>query len=405
MEKDRTELQSSPRSRGRRSSRDQFDSDYRPAIDSHARKLIARIQRDHLDTEAVLALQTHYEIHDDYPSLANLLEGWARTLRDDRKAAAAYVQAADAVLGGLSDRKRAQKLYQRALERCPEQPEVLAKLEALLVDLADYTALERCLNLLTRDLERRSADAEVRAQAHYRLGQLYETRLLLPGRAISHYRSAVELDPTLVPAIAAARGVYMQSGKAEAAADMYELQIAASSDVWQRHGLLLALAKHRREELSDIDGAVRALRRALNAVPAEPSAIEQLADTLRIRGERGQGPAAHADRVRSAELYYQLAADSPRERAPRFLDACLALQPTHVRAQQLQATLEAPASDAPAHKLDMDDDLAAWLDEKDITLLEEGIGTKNMVPITDRPPPPPPPAPPRRYQTRPQWKV
>jgi hypothetical protein len=52
----------------------------------------------------------------------------------------------------------------------------------------------------------------------------------------------------------------------------------------------------------------------------------------------------------------------------------------------------------------MDDDLAAWLDEKDVKLLEDGIGTKNMVPITDRPPPPPP-APQPRHQTRPQWKV
>ena len=61
--------------------------EYRPAIDARAQRLIARIQRDHNDTEAVLALKEHYARHDDLPSLANLMEGWAQTLRDDRSAA------------------------------------------------------------------------------------------------------------------------------------------------------------------------------------------------------------------------------------------------------------------------------------------------------------------------------
>lgn len=361
--------------------------DYRPALDGYARKLIARIRRDHRDTDAVLALQAHYEAHNDFPSLANLMEGWAQTLRDDRNACEAYVKAADAVMVGLGDRARGAALYRQALARFPEHMLALSNLEALLNEDGDHTELERCFTTLTRELERRGSDSKLRADVHYRLGQLYEWRLLLLGRAIGEYRTAVELDPTLVPAIAAARGVYLRSGKAQAAADMYELQIAVTSEQWQHHGLLLALAKHRRGQLGDIDGAIQALRRALKAVPGEPGASELLAQLLRERGEAAQGPAAHADRVRAAELYYQLASEAPREEALRLLAASLAAQPGHVRALRLLAELDAGSSVPGARGAEMDDELAAWLDDKEVALIEDGVGTGNMVPITDRPPP------------------
>jgi tetratricopeptide (TPR) repeat protein len=364
--------------------------DYRPAIDEHARELITRIQRDHRDTDAVLALQAHYETHNDYPSLANLMEGWAAALRDDRKAADAYVQAAEAVLTGLADRERALSLYQRGLARFPEHELALAKLEGLLTELGDYTDLERCLTVVARDLERREAKPELRADVHYRLGQLYERRLLLLGRAIGQYRSALDLDPTLTPAIAAARGIYLRSGKAQAAADMYELQIAVTKEVWERHGLLLALAKHRREQLADVDGALLALRRALKAVPAEISAIELLAELLRERGERGEGATPNGDRVRAAELYYQLACEVPRQGARKHLEACLSVEPSHPRALRMLAEIDADGPQPGASPKDIDDDLAAWLDDKEVTAIEESTGTQKMVPITDRPPPPEP---------------
>src|SRR5690242_61682 len=89
--------------------------EYRPALDSRAQRLIARIRRDHNDTEAVLALKEHYASHNDFPSLANLMEGWAQTLRDDRSAADAYTEAAHAVLQGLEDHRRAYALFAQAL--------------------------------------------------------------------------------------------------------------------------------------------------------------------------------------------------------------------------------------------------------------------------------------------------
>ena len=229
-----------------------LDPTYKPAIDGHAKRLIARIQKDNRDTEAVVQLEAHYRAHRDYPSLANLMEGWAHTLRDDRRAAAGVREGrrSRARGPGRSRARRSPCSSARSSAARTMRPRC-SRLEALLREQGDDTGFERCLSQIIAELERRGAAPQVRAHAHYKLGQLYEERLLLRGRAIAQYRTAVELDPTLVPAIAAARGIYLNSGKMEAAADMFELQIAA---------------------MTGGDRSPRAARRARHATAAKRSA-------------------------------------------------------------------------------------------------------------------------------------
>ena len=274
---------------------------YEPAVDAYAQGLIDRLQANARDEEALRLLSAHYESHRDYPSLANLLEGWAGTLRDDRRAAAAFVAAGDAVLDGRLDKNRARVLYETAIDRHPESDDALHRLEALLRRLSDDTGHERVLSRMARALERRGAEPMRRADVHYRLGQLYEHRLRLPGKAINEYRTALNLDPQLVPAITAARAIYDAAGKHGAVADMYELEIATITDGEARHDLLIALATHQRDFLEDLEAAVRAVRRALKAQPSRTGTLELLADLaqvglqprkakVRIRPTRPSGP-------------------------------------------------------------------------------------------------------------------
>jgi tetratricopeptide (TPR) repeat protein len=446
MQKYRSERPAAPTAPGLR-------TNYRPAIDAHAQELIARIQADNQDVEAVLALEAHYEVHRDYPSLANLLEGWAPTLHDDERAAHAYAKAADAALRGLDDRARGQRLLQRALERHPEYEVAFMRLTRMLIDDGDDTALERCLAQRVADLARRDADPALRARMHLRLGELYEERLLLRGRAIAEYRSAVELDATLVPAIARARGIYLNSGKIDAAADMFELQIAATPDATGRHALLIGLAKHRRHVMGDLDGAILVLRRAIKALPAEPPTFEMLAEMLAARARRKDNENAQLDRERAAELYYQVARSLPRATAAPRLEACLLLQPEHARARRLLEEIAEDAGEEPsvpgesigaratrdrrttgrhptaqmlrggdtlpglglelsdadlpfAEDLELEEieeDVAAWLDDAAVTPIEEAVSTQRMIPISDRPPPPAAPAPAKKRRAKSSW--
>jgi tetratricopeptide (TPR) repeat protein len=260
---------------------------------------------------------------------------------------------------------------------------------------------------------------------HQRLGQLYE-RQGAEGRAITQYRAALELDGSATEVIAAARAIYLQSGKAGAVADMYELEIAVTHDVEQRGALLRALAEHRRGALADLDGAVLTLRRALKHAPGDLAAIERLAEWLRERSQRVGYVDAEADRVRAAELYFQLARNVPRREAHHRLRACLELEPDHPRATVMLAELEAygagthvqppdphlsqaelegkitgryaSASGAPEplplpaplprHAQPEADELEAWINDDEIESIDDDVGLERMVPITERPPPP-----------------
>jgi tetratricopeptide (TPR) repeat protein len=404
--------------------------DYVPAVDQRARLLIARIQRDHADVEAIKALAEHYETHGDLPSLANLMEGWASTLRDDRRAAEAHLRAARAVLEGLLDRPRAEQNYMRALERAPELESAMLELEAMLRTRGDDTELERCLSRSADALRHRNADPRMRARVHERLGELYE-RMRLPSRAIAQYRAALELDSNATDAIAAAREIYLGTGRPDAAADMYELEIAASDLDERKVVLLRALADHRQELQSDFDGAVLTLRRLLKLAPDDVGALERLAEMLCVRSEGFVGDGAQADRTRAAELYFQVARYQPRAHAAAALQRCLKLQPDHARALSLRAELEAygagnagelvdgdvsqaeleqratarytpatarriggsgtrtvqPAA-GPTHPTDAQaDDLDAWLNDDEVELIEEEVGPQNMVSLSERPPP------------------
>jgi tetratricopeptide (TPR) repeat protein len=316
----------------------------------------------------------------------------------------------------------------------------------LLREAGDDTEIERCFSQVLDDLARRGGKTSVRADLHLRLGQHYEHRLMLPGRAIAQYRAALELDATLIAAITAARGIYLNSGKGEPAADMFELQVAATADLGQRHALLVQLAKHRRELLSDLDGAVLVLRRALKAMPNDPTTLEHLADLLRERAGQVESPNADADRGRAAELYFQVARSVPRGQARPHLHACLALSPEHKRAHRMLAELNAYGAGGeqpvqagvPQAELDSrstgkhtplpsdgsvhdrptspppgmltrdegaDEDVAAWLDDAEIEMIDDAVTTDSVVPLSERPPAPFGPQPKARIPTLRKFKV
>jgi tetratricopeptide (TPR) repeat protein len=416
---------------------------YVPALDQRALELIARIKRNHGDVEAVHALASHYESHGDLPSLANLMEGWASTLSDDRKAADAYLHAAWAVANALGDRVRERALYERAVERFPEHPTALLTLEGLLRAAGDDATIEHVLTQASQALIGRLGDPRLRAAIHQRLGQLYE-RQGADGRAIAQYRAALELDGSSTEVIAAAREIYHRLGKAGAVADMYELEIGATEEPERRSALLLALAMHRRDALADLDGAVLTLRRALKHAPGDLAALERLAAWLCERSQRVGLVDAQADRLRAAELYFQLARNVPRREARQRLLACLELEPAHSRAHAMLAELEAYGAgnralppDAHLTQAELEgkvtgryasehgaptalsepeartmpgtgaatvpgtgpapqplqaqpeaDELEAWINDDDIESIDDDVGLERMVPITERPPPP-----------------
>lgn len=114
----------------------------------------------------------------------------------------------------------------------------------------------------------------------------------------------------------------------------------AQAEAWSR------LAGLRAEHTDDLDGAIEALHRAVQAVPSEPATLRRLAELYEHRAARGQGSNALADRVSAAELHHALARLEP-EHADAHLERALAAWPGHTKAlKQLEALVGAADRDS-----------------------------------------------------------
>jgi tetratricopeptide (TPR) repeat protein len=301
--------------------------------DRRARKLIARIQKSHQDHEAVSELTAHYAKLGDYASLANLQAGFAETLGEGRAASDAFVAAADAALM-VHDRERALRLYERALTADPLHSEALDR--ALRIHEADADA-EAMAALLRRVLQACEAARVARrhlAGLRYRLGLVHENRLHDPVGAAQLYRAAVSDNPHWTGAIAAARRLAVASGDDATVRELFEAEIEVVVPYEDKRMLLFALADYERAR-ADLDGALRAIRRAYKLTPGDIPSLARLVDLLVARSEREESSEAAEDRKRAAEVLYQMSRAVPRADALPLLRRALGLDPEHPRLQTL----------------------------------------------------------------------
>ena len=308
------------------------------AVDPIAEQLIARLQRDSADAAAYEELKGHYRLRGDLPSLANLLEGWASTHPDHpEQASDAFCEAATTVLEGLADPPRAKRLYQQALHANVLHPEAGRQLHALLEQLGDYHETTEFLEGYARALGEAGADGGYVGQLFHRLGEIYDEQFGQAEAAQAYYEHAKLLRSsagTPSPTAASSARVpgamtHAVTGGPEERADTLERQADAAGTPQAQVELLCELARLRCDELSDLDGAVIALRRALSVVPGDVQVMHQLASCLLARAERGEARAAAADHRRVAELFYQIAQGVADAQALEFLESALQAAPAH----------------------------------------------------------------------------
>ncbi len=305
-------------------------------VDPTAEGLIARLRRNPDDGAAFSALRAHYHRIGDFPSLVNLLEGWAARARDPRAAAIAFHEAAELTLQTMGNRARAISLYERALERNPVQMESSVRLQEIFDEAGDTRRLLDILERRAAALTAANADARHVSAVHHQMAELWEHRFRRPDRAITHYRKAFELDPALVPAIYSAREIYRNAGNLKAAATLYDLEANAETDPARKVALFRELAHLRAERLADLEGAIVALKRALALAPGDLAVMHDLAMSLLRRADRAADPAAATnDRRRAADLLYQMAQRVGAEHALAYTEAALDASPDHDGAMEL----------------------------------------------------------------------
>ncbi|MGE0790982.1 MAG: hypothetical protein AB7S26_35250 [Sandaracinaceae bacterium] len=305
-------------------------------MDATAQDLIGRLRRNPDDADAFAALRAHYQRIGDYASLANLLEGWAGRSRDPRAAAHAMFEAGELVLGALSDRERAVRMYERALAIDPRHQDAFLRLRGLYEDTADTRRLAELLERHGAALTKVGADPRDVALIYHQLGELWEHRMGRVDKAVHHYRRAFELDGNLIAAIYAAREIYRNAGNIKAAATLLEKEAKAELDPTRRLALWRELAHTKAEQLDDQEGAALALKRALGEAPGDLEVMGDLARVYLARADRSGDPhVAESDRHRAADLLYQMAQQVPPDHSLPYLEQALDSRPDHEGAMTL----------------------------------------------------------------------
>lgn len=299
-------------------------------MDATAQELVARLRRNPEDSEAFAALRAHYQRTGDYASLANLLEGWAGRARDKAAAAQALYEAGELVLGALADRERAVKIYERALLMDPRHQDAFLRLRGLFEDSNEMRRLAELLERQAIALQKGGADPRDVAALYHQLGEIWEQRFTRVDKAVHHYRRAFELDPTMVPAIYAAREIYRAAGNMKAAATLLEKEAKAELDPARRVALWRELAHMKAEHLDDTEGAALALKRALSDAPHDLEVMADLAGIYLARASRTDDERVRAaDRHRAADLLYQMAQRLGADDAMGYLEQALDARPDH----------------------------------------------------------------------------
>ncbi len=189
-------------------------------------------------------------------------------------------RAAVLVQDGLGDLEQARKRFEVLGRRAPKHLPTLQSLSRI------YHRLERYadeLETLERQLAITDEPAETIALL-VELGQLCETRLAEPKRAIPYFRRASEADPDHPVAGGALQRLLRKVGEHQALAQVLAKELATARGRDRQFQLALELGDIYETELGKPDDAIAAYRRALAAYPGHSGAAEDMHRVLAAEG-------------------------------------------------------------------------------------------------------------------------
>ncbi len=124
-------------------------------------------------------------------------------------------------------------------------------------------------------------DTEQQLDLYIALGDLYESQLASPTKAMEAYAAAVELDPTNDDTLAALERIYRRDERWGKLAKVLERRadvIEAAGDTGRAAAIRRELGTLRAEKLGDLEGAIQRYEASIDADPADIAALKALED-------------------------------------------------------------------------------------------------------------------------------
>jgi tetratricopeptide (TPR) repeat protein len=227
------------------------------------------------------ALKQLYHTNGRWGDLVDLMMTEADLASTDNERAFACQSAARICGERLAQQERALELLGRAAELSPENPQVLQEMVDLLHEAGRHRELAQILRRRIECL----VDEWERVTAHYRLGTVLEERLGEEEEALFHYRRAVAIDPTYVPALQALGKLCRRRGEWAELVAIGASEAESLQDPSARASRFCGLAELCETQLGDTQQAIELYRRALASVPHHQPSERELERLYREEGE------------------------------------------------------------------------------------------------------------------------
>lgn len=232
------------------------------------------LELDRWNLPALKGLERLYRAAEDWPLLIEVFERHLKAIDDLEQMAALYFEIGSIYEQHLDDTNRAITYYQRVLDSDPFYQPALSALGRLYEAAGNWA---KCIEMMQREAKVVN-DPEQLVEVYFRIGKLYEERLVQIDRAKDSYRQALEFQPNYLPAIRSLKVIHFLQRDWEGVIKLAMQEERVTEDPQAKANIFCEVGKLYRERLADAEQASQYYYRALEVSPGHLPAAKPLAE-------------------------------------------------------------------------------------------------------------------------------
>lgn len=232
------------------------------------------LELDRWNLPALKGLERLYRAAEDWPLLIEVFERHLKAIDDLEQMAALYYEIGSIYETQLGDTNRAITYYQRVLDSDPFYQPALSSLGKLYEAAGNWA---KCIEMMQREAKVVN-DPDQLVEVYFRIGKLYEERLVQIDRAKDSYRQALEFQPNYLPAIRSLKVIHFLQRDWEGVIKLAMQEERVTEEPQGKANIFCEVGKLYRERLADAEQASQYYYRALEVAPGHLPAAKPLAE-------------------------------------------------------------------------------------------------------------------------------